>query len=117
MAAGIHNITIEQGATFRLIIQWLGSDSLPVDLTGYTARMQVRPFAESDDILLTVDSESTGGITFESDAQILIEVDAAVTAALTDYFGSYDLELESASGVVTRLIQGSVTISPEVTRS
>lgn len=117
MAAGIHNITVEQGATFRLHIQWLGSDSTPVDLTGYSARMQIRPFAEADEVYLSLDSDSSnGGITFESDAQIIVEIDAAETATLNEYFGAYDLELESSTGVVYRLLQGSVAISPEVTR-
>jgi len=117
MAAGTYNATIEQGATFRLLVEWLADGSVPVDLTGYSARMQIRPYAESDEVFLTLDSDSSnGGISFESDWIILIEISAADTATLTQYCGVYDLELESSTGVVTRLLQGSVTISPEVTR-
>jgi hypothetical protein len=118
MAAGTYNVTIEQGATFRLLVEWLADGSVPVDLTGYSARMQIRPYAESDEVFLTLDSDSSnGGISFESDWVILIEITATETAALTQYCGVYDLELESADGTVTRLLKGSVTISPEVTRS
>ena len=116
MSAGKYDITIEQGATFRLVAQWLDSDENPIDLDGYSARMQIRPYAESDEVFLTIDTGSNGGITIESDWEILIEVDATITETLDQYCGVYDLELESASGVVTRLLQGKVKISPEVTR-
>ncbi len=44
-------------------------------------------------------------------------ISATTTAALTAPFsGVYDLELVSAGGVVTRLLQGAATVSPEVTR-
>lgn len=116
MSAGKYNITIEQGATFRLVAQWLDSDENPIDLDGFYARMQIRPFAESDEVYITIDNGSTGGIFIETDWKIEIEIDATQTEALNQYCGVYDLELESPSGVVTRLLQGKVTISPEVTR-
>ena len=40
--AAVYDITIEQGATFRLSLVWKDSSNVPVNLTGYTARMQVR---------------------------------------------------------------------------
>lgn len=116
MAAGKYDITIEQGATFRLVAQWLDSDEDPIDLDGYSARMQIRPYAESDEVFLTIDTGSNGGITIESDWKIEIEIPADETETLTQYCGVYDLELESSTNIVTRLLQGSVTISPEVTR-
>lgn len=116
MSAGTYNITIEQGATFTLRIQWLDPNDDPIDLTGYSARMQIRPYAESDQVFLTIDTDSNGGITIESDWEISIEIPATETETLNQYCGVYDLELESITGVVTRLLQGKVTISPEVTR-
>jgi hypothetical protein len=116
MAAGTYNITIEQGATFTLGVRYLDSDEDPIDLDGYSARMQIRPYAESDDVIVTIDTGSNGGITIESDWQIDIEIDADTTETFNEYCGVYDLEIESANGVVTRLLQGKVTISPEVTR-
>jgi hypothetical protein len=116
MAAGTYNLTIEQGATFRLLVEWLDGSN-PVDLTDFSARMQIRPYAASDEVFITLDTGSNGGITIESDWVILIEIPAEDTALLDEYCGVYDLELESLTGVVTRLLQGSVTISPEVTRS
>jgi hypothetical protein len=116
MAAAKRNITIEQGATYRYSLIWKDSDGVPVDLSGYIARMQVRKMFTSDDTLLDLSSANgdivLGGVL----GTIEIEASAADTALITDKVGVYDVELESSSGVVTRIIEGSVTIKPEVTR-
>lgn len=116
MAAATHNITIEQGATFRLDLLWKDSTGAPVNLSGYSARMQVRQKITDTAKLLDL-STGNGAITLGGAAGT-ISVVAAATATddITAKQGVYDLELESGSGVVTRLVQGCVTISPEVTR-
>jgi hypothetical protein len=115
MAAQIYNMSIEQGATFRLGVVWKDSDEVPIDLTGYTARMQIRPFVLSQDVLLGLNTEN-GGITLGEDGQMTILATAEQTEVIGSKKGVYDLELESADGTVTRLIMGSVAISREVTR-
>lgn len=124
MTAGSHDITIEQGATFRLSLIWreptvneVAGD--PIDLTGYTARMQVRRKHTSDTTILSLTS-AAGDITLGGAAgTIVVVATAAATAAIdTDnktLSAVYDLELINGS-TVTRLLEGSVTITPEVTR-
>ena len=46
--AGIYNITIDQGAQWTLTVVYDNNNGTPFDLTGYTARMQVRPKFGSD---------------------------------------------------------------------
>ncbi len=110
------NITINQGATFELTITWKDSAGTAINLTGYTARMQVRETYSSTSTIVSLTSGS--GITLGGAAgTIAILISATTTAALTAPFsGVYDLELVSAGGVVTRLLQGAATVSPEVTR-
>lgn len=116
MVAGSHDITIEQGATFKLNIIWRDPAEAPINLTGYTARMQVRQRYASDDPLLNLTTEN-GGITLGGVAgTIAVVASAAATADISVRAGVYDLEVVSAGGEVTRLIQGCVTITPEVTR-
>jgi hypothetical protein len=117
MAAGEHNITIEQGATFQMPITWsTGVTPTPVNLTGYTARMHVRKTHASDTAVLTLTTEN-GGITLGGAlGTIAILATATQTATITIKSGVYDLELVSGGGTVTRLLEGSVTITPEVTR-
>lgn len=110
------DIEINQGATFELTVTWKDSAGTAINLTGYSARMQVRETYSSSSTIVSLTNGS--GITLGGAAgTIAIVISATTTAALTAPFsGVYDLELVSAGGVVTRLLQGAATVSPEVTR-
>lgn len=112
-----HNITIEQGATFTLNATWKAADGTPVDLTGYSARMQARQTYASATTVLNLTSAG-GNIALGGTAgTVVVTISATATAALTaPWAGVYDLELVSAGGVVTRLLEGSARVTPEVTR-
>jgi hypothetical protein len=118
MTAVTHNITIEQGATFRLSLKWETKDGLgvvtPVNLTSYTARMQVRQNSTATTPVLSLVSPTH--ITLGADGTIEVEATPTQTAAIDIRAGVYDLELEDSYGRVTRFVQGKVTVSPEVTR-
>lgn len=119
MSAVTHNITIEQGATMRLLFRYETKDNLgvvtPVNLSTYTARMQIRKTLKADPPMLSLTTEN-GGITLGADGSIVVEATAEQTAALDAAVGVYDLELEAADGRVTRLLKGNVKVSFEVTR-
>jgi hypothetical protein len=88
----------------------------PVDLTGFTARMQIRDTVDATAILATLTTEN-GGITLGGTAgTIALLLTAAQTTLLTFTSAVYDLEIISAGGVVTRLLSGAVVLSKEVTR-
>lgn len=109
--------TIFQGATFRKRLTWkAGTPKVPVDLTGCTARMQVRAEVESPTVLLEL-TTTNGGITLGGVAGTVdLYVSDEDTAAIDWEGGVFDLEIEHPSGEVTRLAQGSISVSPEVTR-
>jgi len=120
MAATV-NSTIEQGATFRLPITVStrsGVTVTPVDLTDYDARMQIRMRYTDTDPILSLDNDTLGGITL-TDAvagEMQITITDVQTAALSFKTARYDLEVESLSGDTTRLMQGIITLSKEITR-
>jgi hypothetical protein len=114
--SGSYNITCDQGATFKRTITWTNQARVPYNLTGYTARMQVRSTAASSTIVLeltTANSRITLGGTAGT-VNLLVAAD--VTAALTPGLYVYDLELVSGGGEVTRLIEGNFNVKAEVTR-
>jgi hypothetical protein len=131
MRAGNYNITCEAGATFRRTLEIeqpdLGTDPTgqtyeDFSLEGYTARMQVRRTIESTAFLLELTTEN-GGLTInpaDELNQIYIDVAASVTASLANNFNTvnavYDLEIINGDGIVSRMLQGTFIISPEVTR-
>tara|TARA_B100000963_G_C22573892_1_gene647436 strand:+ start:748 stop:1098 length:351 start_codon:yes stop_codon:yes gene_type:complete len=116
MTAGNFSLTIEQGATFSLVITYKDSAGSAINLTGFTARMSLRTFIEDSSAILTLTTEN-GRIALGGGAgTVTLTVSASDTAALTAGNGVYDLELISSGGVVTRLIEGSYSIVREVTR-
>ena len=112
--AGEYNFTIEQGATFNLLMTWK-IDNVAVNLTGYTARLQARIDVDETETILSL---TTGaGITLGGAAgTISLDQTATQTALLPKGQYVYDLELQSSGGIVTRLLQGELNISAEVTR-
>jgi len=116
MTAARRNIIIEQGATFTYNLIYKDSEGTPVNLTGYTARMQVRKNVNSSDTLLDLNTENGAIVLGGSAGTIDITASATETASINSKIGAYDLEIESSSGVVKRLVEGDVTINPEVTR-
>lgn len=112
--ADTYDIEIDAGATFQLQVLWRDSDGDPINLTGYSARMHIRRTVEAEDI--DVELTSGSGMTLGGTAGTIdIEIDDATTSGLSGSY-VYDLELESGGGVVSRVIQGAVTVNPEVTR-
>lgn len=113
MPALIYPITIEQGATWLFSMVWKDGDGEPIDITGYSAGLRIRPFHSSTTILLWLTSEPGGGIVLGGVAgSIDIEATDEQTAAITGERGVYTLNLISETGEVLRMLQGPVTISP-----
>lgn len=111
-------LRIQQGATFRRRVTVAAASGDPVDLTGFTARMQVREDYPAETVMLEASTDD-GRITVDGPAGVLwITVPPTATAALPRYgFGVYDLELVSPDGGdVRRILEGDVEVTPEVTR-
>lgn len=108
MQPGIYNITIPQGTdqTFNFTINGY-------DLTSYTAKLQARTQYNSPTAFVTLTSGA--GITLGNGTFAL-----AFTNAQTNNFPIgqwvYDLEITSAGGQVTRLLQGKFIVTEQVTR-
>ena len=115
MSINIHNFTVNQGATLSKSVIWRNSAGVVVDLTGYTARMQLRRKINSETVDKSLTTENGGIlITAPLTGVVTIFMSATDTALLSGVY-VYDLELVNA-GVVKRLLQGMITVDPEVTR-
>ena len=115
MPAGIYNIPAEQGATFTRVLTWRDENDALIDLTAYTARMQVRADYASTTTVLSLTTEN-GKITLGGAAgTITLLVSAADMAAVSGASFVYDLELVNGA-TVTRLVQGNFAVNAEVTK-
>jgi hypothetical protein len=109
-------LTIYAGTTFELHLAWKDAAGAAIDLTGYSARMQMRKKQSAADTVFSLASPAAGIVLGGAAGTIDVVLGAAQTGSLSARSGVYDLELVSASGKVTRLLQGAVTVDPEVTR-
>lgn len=114
---GKMNLRLRRGSTFAPApFTYRVKDGPVIDLTGYTARAQLRD-VESGELIIPALTTENGGITLGGvDGTIALVVTAAATTLIDDDFvaGKWDLELVSGS-VVTPLLAGSVLIDDEVT--
>ena len=115
VAPGLLNLTFSQGATWKLAMTYTDNAGAPINLTGYTARMQARPSYESDTTVLSL-TNGTGLTLGGTAGTINLLVAASATAAIDADQYVYDLEIASASNEVTRVVQGTLIVTPEVTR-
>lgn len=125
MPAGVFNFPINQGETFYYEIKLLGkTEDDVIDLTGYTAEMQIRRTADSTEIMATPEvkiKDATNGI-------ISIFLSATETAKLPctgQYHDEYlelvyDIYIKSGTyyntQFKTRILNGFINVSPNVTR-
>ena len=107
MQPGIYNITIPQGTDQSLPFTIAG-----YDLTTYTAKLQARTQYGAPTAFVTLTNGS--GITL-ANGSFTIAFTNAQTNAMPLGKWVYDLEITSGGGQVTRLIQGSFTVTPQVT--
>lgn len=110
------DIKIKKGSTYEHIFSYTDAAGVAINITGYTARMQIRVSIDDAAYVyqaLSGGDISLGGVTGET----VLSIPAATTAAWTFDSGVYDLELISPTGKVINLVGVSrVKVGPEVTR-
>lgn len=123
MTAGTYPIVIEQGATFALRLTLRDALDVLVPLpSGTRARMHIRQKVSSVEPLWTLTTEDTRGpgggpsITLTTPGVIDLYISDENTALFSWKSGVYDLEVAWLDGTVTRVLKGTVTNDPEVTR-
>tara|TARA_Y100001949_G_scaffold53784_1_gene45221 strand:+ start:224 stop:559 length:336 start_codon:yes stop_codon:yes gene_type:complete len=110
--ASILNQVIDQGATFSKQITVYETDGTTVqNLTNYTVTSQLRKNYTSTayTTINATNNSPTNGI-------IVMSLTATQTAALKSGRYVYDLQIAAADGTVTRVIEGVITLRPEVTK-
>lgn len=111
---GRYNITVYKGTTFTLSPVWkIGGYA--VNLTGYSAKMQVR--AATDASVLVELSTANGRIVIDAAlGKLTLTLTATETAALTSGKYFYDLNLTASDATVTKILEGVFLINESVTQ-
>jgi len=112
MTAATYDLVIDQGSDFAIDLTITEAGSAK-NLAGYSGRAQLRSThaasSATASFTVTIINASTG--------QLKMQMASAVSTGIAAGRYVYDLEIHtSGNATVKRLIQGSVTINPEVTR-
>lgn len=110
------NLYIQQGTDFTHVISLQNNDGSPLSIFGYTARMQVRETATSPLALIELSTTNGRIVNGGANGQLTLTLTNVETSALAWRSGVYDLELTSPGGIISRIIEGNVTVGLEVTR-
>lgn len=109
--ATTYNLSVDAGATYTVEFEYTNEDGSIFDLTGYTAKMQVREMPSSPAFVLEV----TPVLTIQTGI-ISVTLTAVQTATLTNSKYVYAIELYGSAGYVIRAVEGTIAVSPEVVR-
>lgn len=112
------DLDVYKGSTFVKIIQWkTGTPPVAVNLTGCTARMQIRKAVNDTAVLDTLTTENGKLVIYEPLAgKFKIVIPAAISSAYLFTSAVYDLEIVLTDQSVSRVIEGCIYAVPEVTR-
>jgi len=116
MAADVFPITLYTNADYTLSGTWKNkSNNTPINISGYSAKFQIRENADDDTALVSLTQSS--GITLGGSAgTFVVTIPKATIAGLTIERGVYDLVLTSGAGVSTVLVRGEVAVVKGVSR-
>ena len=104
------NIVLDQGPDFATTVSLTNTAGSQLDLTGMTAASQVRKTFTSSN------ATSFGTALANNNGTLTLSMNNSVTSALSAGRYVYDVELTDASGIKSRILEGMVTVTPEVTR-
>lgn len=106
---GVLDITIHQGATFTLNLQYKDSSGNGVDMTGFTVAAKI-----VDRTSTTTLATFAHSFTDQSTGKFQLKLTSAITTAITQE-GLYDVLVTEPSGDKFFLLQGRTKLDPGIT--
>jgi len=104
------NLFIDQGTDYSTSINLVDGDDNVVTLSGYTSNAQMRKtYSSSNAVSFSTTLQSANGV-------VVLSLTATQTANIVAGRYVYDVYLTSSSNVVSRIIEGIVTVTPRVTK-
>jgi len=112
MSAGTYNLVIDQGSDFALDLV-IKQGGTALNLSNYSGRAQLRTSVDASSASATFSVTVTNA----ANGALKMQLPAATSSGISAGQYVYDLEIFTANdSIVKRIIQGDVTLTPEVTR-
>lgn len=111
-----YDFKLNQGTDLTVPFFLTDESGKALNLSGFSAQMQLRSNSYTGNLIDTLTSEN-GGLVLDGDAGSLTVI---FSHGKTEEYPAtalvYDIELVSPSNLITRVVEGRIAVSPEVTR-
>ncbi|QMP83923.1 MAG: hypothetical protein [Caudoviricetes sp.] len=104
------NLVIDQGSTYIVEIDLTDQYGDPLNLTGFVANSQIRKWYSSSN------PAASFATTIYPPSTIVLTLTANQTSSLVAGRYVYDVEATSSTNATSRIVEGIVTVTPQVTR-
>ena len=109
------NFEVDQNTTFSFTVEYLDNNNLPINLTGATAKMQVRDTKGGSKLAFTLSSPTSGIVIDQPAGKLTVTMSQAQTNSLFYPKSSYDIMVTDSNGNRIKLLEGYITLSRSVT--
>ena len=105
-------LTVDQGTTYESTLDLVNDDGSAINVTNYIFSGQIRKSYYSNNstanLTITVSNAANGNI--------IISLNAATTTNIKAGRYLYDVKMTDTANTVTRVVEGIITITPQVTK-
>lgn len=105
-------LTLDQGTTFESTLDLVDDTGVAINVAGYLFSGQIRKSYYSSNptanLTITVSNEANGNV--------LISLNAATTSNIAAGRYLYDVKMTDTQNTVTRIVEGIITVTPQVTK-
>ncbi len=109
------NFEVDQNTTFSFVVEYTDNNDLPINLSGATAKMQVRDTKGGSKLSFTLTSPFEGIVIDGPAGKVTCTMTPAQTSKLFHPKSSYDIMVTDTNNTKIKLLEGFLTLSRSVT--
>ena len=109
--ATVSNLFVDAGASYSNIISVAATNGQPLNLTGYSVASQMRKSYQSSTAY-----NFTASVFNAEQGKVRLQLTPQQSEVITAGRWLYDVEITSPSGSKTRVVEGIVTVNPQITQ-
>ncbi len=113
--AGQKNFEVDQNATFSFIVEYKDNNGVAINLTGASAKMQVRDTKGGSKLAFSLTSPSGGIVIDPTNGKLTIKITPTQTNKMFYPKSSYDIMITDSNSNKIKLLEGYMTLSRSVT--
>lgn len=106
------DLTLDAGTDFSSNVDMIADDGTAINVSGFVFTSQVRKSYYSTNPTANI----TMTIVNATNGNVVMSMNAATTANIAPGRYVYDIKMKNSSNVVSRLVEGILTVTPQVTQ-